>query len=149
MGYYGLKTLANDLKDLLKSVSLVQDIRVVAATDYENLVRVCVDIAKMPAVAVCMGEVSYDSNGSKRQLKPALLVLDRFKASQPEESESIWDLVDEIADLFVPTFSDAMPPVYQEMHGIRYEIDGIRPVPIDGMRSGYVIELKATETIKR
>lgn len=143
MSFRKLNDMALDLKELLEESGKVKEVRIAAITSYDQLQDIIPCLGSLPAAVVCFGTGEFSNDVSARTVSPGILVVDRFAATAEKKALGIWQVLEDVIDLFVPP---AGPRSAKFINGVKYIPSSFRPIVCGKTNAAYLLELEAKNT---
>jgi len=99
MAFMRIKELLEGVKNGLEDMpdTPLKDVRTIALTGYENLLKAVTDLAIFPCALICAGVVEGDDDGATRTAEVAILLGDEFRLDA-EDAAHGYDLIDDMLD---------------------------------------------------
>ena len=151
MKYYPIKSIKNDLKNLLEALPAAadpqttqfQEVRVSNATSRDNIISLIPELTALPAAVVCISGGDYQLSGMERSVSPAIVIIDSFNPNLELQGDSIHDIIDNIALAFIGN----LPGQPKIINSVRYSLAEFSNIELDSFTTAYVMELNAISPI--
>lgn len=133
--YTDPKTLSALLCGHLRAVKALKSVSFAAISDQSQLMRTAKSVSGSPKAVICYGTGDYEARGLIRKARLGIVILIPF---QPEQSLKALELLDAVAERFVP-------PV-KLGDKITVELLGWSPLETDAQTIAFVVDVEMSET---
>lgn len=146
MSYTALSTIASSIAERIKTQSQgkFKLVTYAQATNGAQIWQMIQGLANVPCAIVALGNADYGSDALKRTLRPMIFVIAPFSRGLPNDADGIWELVEQVTELFLPT-ATAAGLSYPEICNIDFVPTDWAPIESPETVSAYCLTLEGTE----
>lgn len=145
--YQSLQAIAEAIAAKIEATKKFRQVTYAACANAGQLFEMLEAQTQLPAAVVCIGDADYADDALSRTIRPLVIVADRFQRGQAGRAGGVWDLVEAVEQLYLPSFVAETDPSFPADAGIEFVVRAW--APIDGTRAlaAYSLTLEGVEAL--